>query len=231
MKQVLMIEDDRDLARLISMHMEDEHIQLTHCTDGISGLEEAKRDIYQLILLDLMLPKLNGLELCKQLRAASVYTPILMLTSKSEEFDKVLGLEMGADDYLTKPFSVRELIARVKAQFRRSEISAQSAVTLNKWLRFETLSIHLERRYVEVEDNRVELTTKEFELLSLFTQNPGKPFSRQTLLEQVWGYSFEGYEHTVNSHINRLRTKIEKDPANPYFIQTVWGYGYRFLES
>jgi two-component system alkaline phosphatase synthesis response regulator PhoP len=232
MKHILVIEDDQDLVKLLGIHLKDNHIEMTSKLDGESGLSEAINCDYSLILLDIMLPKMDGLDVCKEIRKAGNNTPIIMLTSKSEEFDKVLGLEIGADDYITKPFSIRELMARIKAHLRRADVLEKVPQTeKNIKLTFEHLSINLEKRQVELSGNRIELTTKEFELLSLFMQHPGKPYNRQSLLEIVWGYQFSGYEHTVNSHINRLRAKIEPDPANPHFIQTVWGFGYRFMEN
>lgn len=156
-----------------------------------------------------------------------------MLTSKSEELDKVLGLELGADDYLTKPFSIRELIARIKAICRRIDIEddKKEKGDSKEILNIANLTIDLEKRKVTKYDQPVDLTVKEFDLLALFAQHPGRAYNRQELLDLVWGYSFIGYEHTVNSHINRLRNKIEKDTANPEFIKTVWGVGYRFAEK
>jgi DNA-binding response OmpR family regulator len=179
-----------------------------------------------------MLPGVDGLEICKRLRAENNTVPILMLTAKSEEIDKVLGLEMGADDYITKPFSIREFIARVKAITRRAKVSQEEreAMPEEETIQFGDLIIDTKKRSVSLQDISVDLTTKEFDLLVLFARNPGVAFNRQQLLDRVWGYQFEGYNHTVNSHINRLRTKIERDPANPCFIKTVWGYGYRFAE-
>jgi DNA-binding response OmpR family regulator len=175
---------------------------------------------------------LNGFEVCKRIRAENRYTPILMLTAKSEELDKVLGLELGADDYLTKPFSVRELTARIKALFRRLEADKAKAGESAKRdeLVYGELAIALEKRKVTLAGQPVELTAKEFDLLARFASHPGRAYSRQELLDLVWGHQFDGYDHTVNSHINRLRSKIEKNPADPKFIQTVWGVGYRFVE-
>jgi len=185
-----------------------------------------------LIILDLMLPGVDGIEICRQVRSQKNYTPILMLTSRSEEFDKVLGLEVGADDYLTKPFSVRELKARVKAIFRRiSALSEDLKGMGTKRMTFRDLTIDLEKRTTECRGEQVSLTAKEFDLLSLFARNPGRAYSRQALLDAVWGYQFDGYDHTVNSHINRLRAKIEQHPAAPEYILTVWGVGYKFAEE
>jgi DNA-binding response OmpR family regulator len=156
----------------------------------------------------------------------------MMLTSRSEELDKVLGLELGADEYITKPFSIREFIARVKAIFRRMEVDAESSLPKDvaTSIKIETLDIDSEKRRVSVAGQSIELTAKEFDLLYLFASHPGKAYSRQQLLDLIWGYQFSGYEHTVNSHINRLRAKIEQDPANPRYIQTVWSVGYRFTD-
>ena len=231
-KTVLMIEDDANIADVVEIHLNDLGYALERAEDGKTGLNKALEKDYSLVILDLMLPKLDGFEVCKGIREQKKYMPILMLTSKSEELDKVLGLELGADDYLTKPFSIRELIARVKAIMRRMERNAQADEEpgTNGTLRFGDLTIDLEKRKVSLSGKTIELTSKEFDLLALFARKPGKAFSRQELLDLVWGYQFIGYEHTVNSHINRLRNKIEKDPANPFFIRTVWGVGYRFIE-
>ena len=232
MKRVLIIEDDVKIADLVEIHLTDHDCSLERAEDGETGLEMALAESYDLIILDIMLPKLDGLEVCKKIRAQENHTPILMLTSKSEELDKVLGLELGADDYLTKPFSIREFIARVKAIFRRTEL--QSSARSNGAaapIQIGDVRIDFEKRRVTLNGDKVELTAKEFDLLALFAQKPGRAFSRNELLDAVWGYQFAGYEHTVNSHINRLRAKIEKDPANPVYITTVWGVGYRFVEA
>lgn len=184
------------------------------------------------MILDLMLPGMDGLSVCREIRAGSGYVPVLMLTAKSTELDRVLGLEIGADDYLTKPFSVAELSARVKALFRRVDAmtSAPASETNSEALTADGLRIDPARRRVFIHEQAVELTAREFDLLWHFASHPGRVFSRVQLLDAVWGYSHEGYEHTVNTHINRLRGKIETDPAHPAFIQTVWGVGYRFRE-
>lgn len=229
--KILIIEDDKDIVDLVEIHIHDLGFVLDRAEDGIAGLEKFQQNEYDLLILDLMLPKMDGIEVCKKIRLENTYTPILMLTAKSEELDKVLGLELGADDYLTKPFSVRELIARIKAIFRRLEADKEKANYANQdVLKFHDLVIYLKKRKVTLSDKPVELTTKEFDLLTQFAANPGRAYSRQELLDLVWGYQFEGYDHTVNSHINRLRNKIEKNVAEPKFIQTVWGIGYRFVE-
>ena len=203
---------------------------VTKCFDGDDGLSKALKDNYDLIVLDLMLPNLGGLEICKEIRKEDDYTPILMLTSKSEEIDKVIGLEVGADDYLTKPFSIREFIARVKAIFRRVE-AIQKDTDETGDIIFGDLVIEVEKRKVLLSGERIELTPKEFELLHLLASHPGRTYTREQLLNMLWGYQYSGYEHTVNSHINRLRSKIEKDLSKPHYILTSWGVGYRFSES
>lgn len=231
-EKILIIEDDPDIINLVKIHITDLGFNLEWASDGQTGLEKALTINYKLIILDLMLPQLDGLEVCKRLQTEKKSTPILMLTAKSEEFDKVLGLELGADDYLTKPFSVRELIARIKAILRRLDAKeANSGINEEtKLLTFGNLHIDLLKRKVTLAGNTIELTAKEFDLLALFAQNPGRTYTRQILLDLVWGYHFDGYDHTVNSHINRLRNKIELDSSNPKFIKTVWGVGYRFTE-
>ena len=179
-----------------------------------------------------MLPGMDGLEVCRLLRADKINTHILMLTAKSEEIDKVLGLEIGADDYLTKPFSIREFIARVKAILRRiNTTNTEKTSAPNNTLAVENLSIDLEKRKVHFNNNKLELTPKEFDLLVLMVSNPGRVYSRTDLLDLIWGYNFNGYEHTVNSHINRLRSKIEPDINNPKYILTSWGVGYKFNDE
>jgi DNA-binding response OmpR family regulator len=203
-------------------------------TDGVSALAEAQAGHYDLVILDLMLPRMDGLEICRRLRAGERHTPILMLTAKSSELDRVLGLELGADDYLTKPFSMLELAARVKGVFRRADqtraAAAAAATPALQVIESDGLRIDLQRHEVLLGGQRIELTAKEFDLLACFARSPGRVFTRAQLLDQVWGYSHSGYEHTVNSHINRLRNKIERDPANPDYVQTVWGVGYKFAE-
>lgn len=230
-KRVLVIEDDPDIADLLLINLQDMGFTTHHAPDGQKGLEQALSGKYEMIILDVMLPKLDGLDVCKQIRQQNKTLPILMLTSRSEEFDKVLGLELGADDYLTKPFSLRELMARVKALLRRVDLSQQVGEDGPKEMHYNGLSINLEKRKVVLDGAIIDLTAKEFDLLALFAVNPGRAYSRQELLDIVWGYQFDGYDHTVNSHINRLRGKIEKNPSEPTFIKTVWGVGYRFTET
>ena len=228
---VLVVEDDQDIAQLVRLHLQDLPCHVKLAADGIVGLAEAQAKDYDLIILDLKLPGLDGLEVCRRLRGRGTYTPILMLTSKSSELDRVLGLEMGADDYLTKPFSVLELVARVKAILRRMRAVPHTGATeAGSVLRAGALALDLERHCVALDGKPVTLTAREFDLLVHFARHPGRVYTRVQLLDQVWGYQHSGYEHTVNSHINRLRAKIERDPQNPEYIQTVWGVGYRFAE-
>lgn len=230
-KKILIIEDNEDLARLLELHLRDLSYEVTLSFEGPAGLAKAESGDYDLIILDIMLPGLDGLEICRRLRNRSAYTPILMLTSKSSELDRVLGLEMGADDYVVKPFSVRELMARVKAIFRRMEsLKSEISAGGGEMIRIGDLVINPEKRNVAHKGKRVELTAKEFDLLYHFAGNPGRVYTRSQLLDQVWGYGHDGYEHTVNSHINRLRGKIEEDPAHPRYVLTVWGVGYKFAE-
>ena len=231
MKNVLIVEDNKDIARLIQMHLSDSGCQAVIAEDGLVAVEQTKKNDFDLVILDLMLPKLDGLDVCREIRKQSHYTPILMLTSKSSELDRVIGLEVGADDYVTKPFSIPELLARVKSQFRRAEATNKQDQTTDEELNFGQLYINPDNRIVSLADRKIDLTVKEFDLLFKFAQNPGRVYSRSQLLDSVWGYGHEGYEHTVNSHINRLRSKIEEQPARPNFIKTVWGIGYKFNDA
>ncbi len=232
MERILLIEDDPHIGELVSIHLKDLNCSVDVVMDGREGYEKASTGQYNLIILDIMLPGMDGLEVCRQLRADKIGTHILMLTAKSEEIDKVLGLETGADDYLTKPFSVREFIARVKAILRRVKSLNNEIETDNKeHLKIENLSIDLVKRKVVIDEKILDLTPKEFDLLTLLATKPGWVYSRTDLLNKVWGYNFNGYEHTVNSHINRLRTKIEPDANNPKYILTSWGIGYKFNDE
>ena len=226
-----MIEDDVSIVELVDIHLKDIHCETTKAYTGNDGLHFAKKNKYDLIILDIMLPDIDGIEICKRIRAEKIFTPIMMLTARSEEIDKIIGLETGADDYLTKPFSIREFIARVKAIIRRAEIGLINKNISEEIITCGQLSVDTQKRKVTLDGNKIELTPKEFDLLYLFMSNPGKSYSRENLLSNVWGYEFSGYEHTVNSHINRLRTKIETDLASPEYILTTWGVGYRFTDE
>ena len=232
-RKVLIIEDNPDIARLVQLHLRDLQCKSDIANDGEQGLQQFQQQAYDLVVLDLMLPGIDGLAVCQEIRAHSGYVPILMLTAKATELDRVLGLEIGADDYLTKPFSIPELLARIKALFRRVEALGKQAIAQpeSQHLACGDLTIDVDKRRVQVADREVNLTAKEFDLLHHFARHPGRVYSRMQLLEQVWDYSHEGYEHTVNSHINRLRAKIEQDPAKPEYILTVWGVGYKFTEG
>lgn len=227
--RILIIEDDIDIVDLLTIHMQDLNAAVDSVNDGRSGLEKALEFDYDLILLDLSIPVMNGIEVCKELRKTKE-TPIIMVTAKSEEIDKVLGLEIGADDYITKPFSIRELKARAKAVMRRSEKSIANTNNQSQ-MDFGDLKINIEMRRIKLNDQKVELSPKEFDLLVLLASHPGRSYSRSELLDIIWGYNFSGYEHTVNSHVNRLRAKIEPDMSHPIYILTTWGIGYRFNEE
>lgn len=230
-KKILVIEDNRDLARLLESHLRDLAFDVDISFDGPTGLTKAESCDYDLIVLDLMLPGLDGMEVCRRLRLKQSYTPILMLTAKSSEVDRVVGLEMGADDYVTKPFSIRELLARIKSILRRVDRLTEGLRTERPTVvRAGDLDIDQTKRSASVAGRVIDLTAKEFDLLLHFSRNPGKVYTRSQLLDIVWGYTYTGYEHTVNSHINRLRAKIEKDPARPTYILTVWGVGYKFAD-
>lgn len=226
-KQVLLIEDEKDIADLIRLHLCDLGFVVTTARDGNAGALQASMRRWDLIILDLRLPGVDGLEVCRQIRQRSASVPILMVTSKSSELDRVVGLEVGADDYVTKPFSVLELMARVKAILRRSELSKNALKEIPEAVRVGCLNVDPAARSAIVRGQPVELTAKEFDLLFHFARHPGRVFRRTELLDRVWGYGHDGYEHTVNSHINRLRSKIETDPRNPALIVTVHGVGYK----
>ena len=232
-ESVLIIEDDKDIAEVVAVNLADMGLRAERASDGKTGLQKALAGSYSLVILDLMLPGMDGLAVCARIREKNPYTPIMMLTARSEELDRVLGLEIGADEYVTKPFSVRELMARVKALLRRVQADKDSLAAKPQGgkIRIGGLEMDFEKRKVALEGKTIDLTVKEFDLLALFARNPGRAYSRTDLLNLVWGYQFEGYEHTVNSHINRLRAKIEKDPGHPIFLRTVWGIGYRFAEA
>ena len=236
---VLIVEDEFDIANLIQVHLSELDIESDICCNGQQGLEQALKKNYQLIMLDVMLPGINGLDICRQIRQEKPLQAILMLTSKTSETDRILGLELGADDYMTKPFSIRELQARVRTQLRRVHAFTDRGAMLKN----EENTINIEQKksstcigkllvdqrfhQVTYKDNAINLTSTEFELLDYLCKNPDQVFSRAQLLDGVWGYNHSGYEHTVNSHINRLRNKLEENCAEPQIIQTVWGVGYK----
>jgi len=230
-KKILILEDNQDMAQLLALHLRDQHYAVEQCYDGHSGLKKLQQQHYDLLILDLMLPGIGGLDICIKLRAEDNHVAVLMLTAKSTELDRVLGLEIGADDYVTKPFSISEVLARIKAIFRRIEFNKEPPGSNNEIIRRGSLAINLQKHSVSVASTVIPLTAREFDLLVFFAKTPGRVYSRTQLLDHVWGYAHEGYEHTVNSHINRLRMKIEPEPGKPFYIQTVWGVGYKFSED
>lgn len=230
-RRVLLVEDDAHIADLLTLHLRDEGLEVMHCARGDDGLRQLERGGWDALVLDIMLPGVDGLEICRRARAMARYTPIIIISARSSEVQRILGLEIGADDYLAKPFSVLELVARVKALLRRVEALAQNARLESGSLSIDGLSMDPVARDARLHGARLDLTPREFDLLYFFARQPGKVFSRMDLLNAVWGYQHEGYEHTVNTHINRLRAKIEADPAQPARILTVWGRGYKFAEA
>jgi len=229
---LLVIEDDENILTLINEHFSRVGYNVKTAQDGVAGVQAALNDHPDVVVLDLMLPKMDGLAVCRELREKAPYIPILMVTAKDDVLDKVLGLEMGADDYITKPFNLRELEARVKSVLRRSRAASYTETTDNEApIVRGRLRIDPAKREVTVGDRFVDLTPKEFELLRLFASNPGRVFPRKYLLEKIWDYSYEGYDRTIDSHINRLRAKIEDNPENPQMVLTVWGIGYKFSDE
>ncbi len=229
---LLIIEDDESISSAIEEYFSRAGYTVHAVPDGVAGVELAAKSRPDVVVLDLMLPKMDGLAVCKEVRQKSPQLPILMLTAKDDVVDKVLGLEMGADDYITKPFSLRELEARIKSVLRRSRASAavgdgkDEAPIVRGSLRIDPI-----RREVTIAERQIDLTPKEFDLLRLFASNPGRVFPRKYLLEKIWDYSYEGYDRTIDSHINRLRAKIEQNPDNPQLVLTVWGIGYKFTDA
>lgn len=230
-RNILVVEDNPDIAGLLSLHLGDRGYRVRVGRDGVSGLSMVHADHPDLIILDLMLPKMDGMDVCRRLRSEADYTPILMLTSKSSEADRVQGLDAGADDYLVKPFSIRELLARVNAMLRRRETFNPDTGNAPSRIENGALAMDLDKRGVTIGGRAVDLTVKEFDLLCLLATHPGRVYSRCQLLDLVWGQDSASYEHTVNSHINRLRAKIETDPARPEYVLTVWGLGYKFRDT
>ena len=227
-RNILIVEDDAHIAELMRLHLHDEGYAVDLAADGLAGMAKLERGHWDALVLDLMLPGIDGLEICRRARAMARYTPIIITSARSSEVHRILGLELGADDYLAKPFSVLDLVARVRALLRRTEALARNALLESGYLALDGLAIDPIARDVRIDGRAIDLTPREFDLLHHFARHPGSVFSRLDLLNKVWGYRHEGYEHTVNTHINRLRNKIEADPADPQRILTVWGRGYRF---
>src|SRR5688572_7000648 len=229
---LLVVEDDENISSAISEYFSRAGYDVKTVQDGLMGVKTALDDPPDAVVLDLMLPKMDGLAVCRELREKVNYLPILMLTAKDDVVDKVLGLEMGADDYITKPFSLRELEARIKSVLRRSRTASNSDGSKDEApIVRGRLRIDPARRAVTIGERQVDLTPKEFDLLRLFAANPGRVFPRKYLLEKIWDYSYEGYDRTIDSHINRLRAKIEQNPENPQMVLTVWGIGYKFSDE
>lgn len=226
-KRILIVEDDMHIADVLSLNLRDERYEVVHSADGAEGLRLLEQGGWDALILDLMLPGVDGLEICRRARAMTRYTPIIITSARSSEVHRILGLELGADDYLAKPFSVLELVARVKALLRRVDAVAKDSRLDAGRIEVAGIAMDPLAREAWVDGARIELTPREFDLLYHFARHPGKVFSRMDLLNAVWGYRHEGYEHTVNTHINRLRAKVEKDAADPKRILTVWGHGYK----
>lgn len=228
---ILYVEDDHEIGRMVTEQLNSAGYRCEWVHDGAAALQRFADGGFDLVLLDLMLPSMDGLDLCRRIRATDLQTPLVMLTARAAISDVVTGLEMGADDYITKPFSMQVLIARLQALLRRhSGRPADSASLAPQPIIRGRLMIDPLTHIATLDGATLDLTAKEFALLLLFASHPGRSFSRGELLDRVWGPEFEGFDHTVNTHINRLRSKIEDDPAQPKFILTVWGVGYRFAE-
>ena len=222
--KILLVDDEKSIIKGIKYSLEQDGMEVDTAYDGEEALQKIKENSYDLVILDLMLPKLDGMQVCQQTREFS-FVPILMLTAKSEDMDKILGLEYGADDYMTKPFNILELKARMKAIMRRQRYYENHQ---NRTLTIRGLTIDFDSRQVFLEDHEANLTVKEFDLLELLALNAGKVYSREKLLEEVWGYDYPGDVRTVDVHVRRLREKIEPNPGEPVFIMTKWGIGYYF---
>lgn len=226
-EKVLIVDDEKTLVKALKFNLEKEGFRVEEAYDGEEALTKVFDLVPDIVVLDLMLPGLDGFEVCRQIRK-KLELPIIMLTAKGDDIDKVLGLELGADDYMTKPFNPRELIARIKAILRRSNVRDEG---LRKHIQVGDLQIDFLQHRVRVGEREIDLTSKEFALLSFLASNAGRVYSRDQLLEQVWGYNYYGDARTVDVHIRHLREKIEEDPGNPQLVITVWGTGYKFREE
>jgi len=231
-RSILVVEDDADIANLVKMNLEKEGYEVTRAADGREGIQLFDQGAYDLVMLDLMLPHVDGMEVCRHIRNSERYVPVMMVTAKSEDANKVAGLEIGADDYITKPFSIAEVLARVRALGRRVELLTQLAdETGEKVLEFGELRIEIDKRIVTRGEEDLKLTQKEFEILRILALTPGRPYSRRTLCERAGVESFDGTDRTIDTHIKRLRAKIESDRNRPVFVLTVWGFGYKFTDK
>jgi DNA-binding response OmpR family regulator len=230
--RILVVEDDAELRSLVAQRLTETGYEVQIAETGTEALAMTSSFAPDLILLDIMLPEMDGLEVCRRLRAEYPLLYIVMLTARSDELDRVVGLEVGADDYVTKPFSLQELVARVRAALRRIRLTAEQAgeamAGAEERLEFPGLAIDAGRREVQLDGTAVHLTVREFDLLHFLATHAGRPFTRMQLLERVWDIHYEGYDRTVDSHVQRLRAKIEVEPGNPRYIRTVWGVGYKF---
>ena len=230
-KNLLLVEDDAEIISLLREGLRYEGFELTISRDGDSGLEKARQGDYGLILMDWMLPEIAGIDVVRALREDNIHTSVIMLTARHDELDKVAALEAGCDDYITKPFSIKELVARINAVMRRAASNVHDEDSTARTITKGELEIDLEKRSVTIRGEEIQLTATEFNLLTLLIRQPGRVYSRKQLLDIVWDYSFEGYENTVNTHVNRLRSKIEKNPNKPEYVLTVWGVGYKFSDE
>ncbi len=230
---ILVVEDDTDIANLVRIHMERAGYQVSRAADRRAAIKRFDEGAYDQVILDLMLPGVDGMEVCRHIRSSERYVPVIMLTAKGEEANKVAGLEMGADDYMTKPFSVEELLARVRALGRRIELigKVSAAQDEDQVLECGDLKIDLGKRLALKEGQDLHLTQKEFEILRILALTPGRPYSRRHLCERAGVESFDGTDRTIDTHIKRLRAKLETDRNRPQYVLTVWGYGYKFTDK
>ncbi len=229
--RILVVEDDAELCELVAGRLRETGYEVDTAATGVEALRRVEAHVPDLVILDIMLPELDGLEVCRRLRASHPLLYIIMLTARTGEIDRVVGLEVGADDYVTKPFSLQELVARVRSALRRLRLTHEQAMEpadAEAVFAYDDLSIDPMRREVRRAGDLLHLTVREFDLLVFLAQHPDRPFTRMQLLDKVWDIQYEGYDRTVDSHVQRLRAKIEDDPGNPRYIRTVWGVGYKF---
>ena len=232
MAEILLVEDDRDLADLVGTRLREAGYAVRSTGDGMVALQMIETSVPDIVVLDIMLPGLDGLEVCRRLRSRHPLLYIIMLTARTTELDRVVGLEVGADDYVSKPFSLEELVARIRSALRRVKLTTEKTDTDDEQpIRIGSLEIDPVRREVRREDEIVYLTVREFDLLLFLARQPDRPFTRMQLLAQVWDIHYEGYDRTVDSHVQRLRAKIEPEPARPHYIRTVWGVGYKIASE
>lgn len=232
MADILLVEDDSELADLVSGRLTEAGYTVRATGDGLAALQLVEASLPDIVLLDIMLPGMDGLEVCRRLRQRHPLLYVIMLTARTSELDRVVGLEVGADDYVTKPFSLEELVARIRSALRRVKATAERSETdADAPIRIGSLEIDPVRREVRLSAETVYLTVREFDLLLFLARQPDRPFTRMQLLAQVWDIHYEGYDRTVDSHVQRLRAKIEPDPAHPRYVRTVWGVGYKMASE